>query len=39
MARRKTTLWKAARPQGVPRHQLAPRHEGAVAGLMIPYGI
>jgi hypothetical protein len=29
MAHTKTTQWKATGPQGVPRHQLAPRHEGS----------
>jgi hypothetical protein len=32
----KTTLQKATGPQGVPFHQLAPRHEGAAVGAMIP---
>jgi hypothetical protein len=32
MARTKTTLRKATGPQGVPRHQLAPRHEGSSSG-------
>jgi hypothetical protein len=32
MARTKTTQRKATRPWGVPRHQLAPRHEGSSSG-------
>jgi hypothetical protein len=32
MARSKTTQWKATGPRGVPRHQLAPRHEGSSSG-------
>jgi hypothetical protein len=32
MARIKTILQKATGPQGVPRHQLAPRHEGSSSG-------
>jgi predicted RNase H-like nuclease (RuvC/YqgF family) len=38
MARRKTTLQKANGPQGVPRHQLAPRHEGSNSGRNDPIG-
>jgi hypothetical protein len=36
LAHTKTTLRKATGPQGVPRHQLAPRHEGRAVGAMIP---
>jgi hypothetical protein len=32
MARTKTRLQKATRPQGMPHHQLAPRHEGSNSG-------
>jgi hypothetical protein len=32
MARTKTTQQKATGPRGVPRHQLAPRHEGSSSG-------
>jgi hypothetical protein len=32
MARTKTTQRKATGPQGVPWHQLAPRHEGSSSG-------
>jgi hypothetical protein len=38
MARTKTTLRKATIPQGVPRHQLAPRHEGRISGSNDPIG-
>jgi hypothetical protein len=38
MARTKTTLRKATGPQGVPRHQLAPRHEGSNSGSNDPIG-
>jgi hypothetical protein len=38
MARTKTTLRKAIVPQGVPRHQLAPRHEGSSNGSNDPIG-
>jgi hypothetical protein len=38
MACTKTTLWKATEPQGVPRHQLAPRHEGSSSGSNDPIG-
>jgi chromosome segregation ATPase len=38
MARIKTTQRKAARPRGVPRHQLAPRHEGSSSGSNDPIG-
>jgi predicted RNase H-like nuclease (RuvC/YqgF family) len=32
MARTKTTQRKSTRPQGVPRHQLASKHEGSSSG-------
>jgi hypothetical protein len=32
MARTKTTQRKATGPHGVPRHKLAPRHEGSNSG-------
>ena len=38
MARTKTTLRKATGPQGVPRHQLAPRHERRSSGSNDPIG-
>jgi septal ring factor EnvC (AmiA/AmiB activator) len=38
MARTKTTQRKATEPQGVPRHQLAPRHEGSSNGSNDPIG-
>jgi hypothetical protein len=38
MARMKTTLRKATRPHGVPRHQLAPCHEGSSSGSNDPIG-
>jgi hypothetical protein len=38
MACTKTTLRKAIGPQGVPRHQLAPRHEGSCSGSNDPIG-
>jgi hypothetical protein len=38
MARTKTTQQKATGPQGVPRHQLAPRHEGRSSGSNDPIG-
>jgi hypothetical protein len=38
MARTKTTLRKAVGRQGVPRHQLAPRHEGSSSGSNDPIG-
>jgi hypothetical protein len=38
MARTKTTLRKATRPQGVPHHQLAPRHEKSSSGSNDPIG-
>jgi hypothetical protein len=38
MARTKTTLRKETGPQGVPRHQLAPRHEGSSSGSNDPIG-
>jgi hypothetical protein len=38
MARTKTTLRKATGPQGVPRHQLAPRHERSSSGSNDPIG-
>jgi hypothetical protein len=38
MARRETTQRKATRPQGVPRHQLAPRHEESSSGSNDPIG-
>jgi hypothetical protein len=39
MARTKVTQRKAAGPQGVPRHQLAPRHEGSSSGSNDPIGV
>jgi hypothetical protein len=38
MARTKTTQRKATGPRGVPRHQLAPRHEGNNSGSNDPIG-
>jgi hypothetical protein len=38
MARTKTTQRKATGPRGVPRHQLAPRHEGSSSGSNDPIG-
>ena len=38
MARTKTALLKAIGPQGVPHHQLAPRHEGSSSGSNDPIG-
>jgi hypothetical protein len=38
MARTKTTQQKATIPRGVPRHQLAPRHEGSSRGSNDPIG-
>jgi hypothetical protein len=38
MVRTKTTQRKATRPRGVPRHQLAPRHEGSSSGINDPIG-
>jgi hypothetical protein len=38
MARTKVIQRKATRPQGVPRHQLAPRHEGSSSGSNDPIG-
>jgi hypothetical protein len=38
MTRTRTTQWKATRPHGVPRHQLAPRHEGSSSGSNDPIG-
>jgi hypothetical protein len=38
MAPTKVTQRKATRPQGVPRHQLAPRHEGSSRGSNDPIG-
>jgi hypothetical protein len=38
MARTKTTLRKAIGPQGVPRHQLAPCHEGSNSESNDPIG-
>jgi hypothetical protein len=38
MAHTKTTQWKATEPQGVPQHQLAPRHEGSSSGSNDPIG-
>ena len=32
MARTRKTVRKSIGPQGVPRHQLAPRHEGSSSG-------
>jgi chromosome segregation ATPase len=38
MARTKTTQRKLTGPQGVPRHQLASRHEGSSSGSNDPIG-
>jgi hypothetical protein len=38
MARTKIAQRKATRPRGVPRHQLAPRHEGRSSGSNDPIG-
>jgi chromosome segregation ATPase len=38
MARTKTTQRKSTGPQGVPRHQLASRHEGSSSGSNDPIG-
>jgi hypothetical protein len=38
MARTKTTQRKAIEPQGVPRHQLAPRYEGSSSRSNDPIG-
>jgi chromosome segregation ATPase len=38
MALNKTTQRKATGPHGVPRHQLAPRHEGSSSGSNDPIG-
>jgi hypothetical protein len=38
MARTKTTPRKSTGPQGVPRHQLASRHEGSNSGSNNPIG-
>jgi hypothetical protein len=38
MARTKTTQHKSTGPQGVPRHQLASRHEGSSSGSNDPIG-
>jgi hypothetical protein len=38
MARTKTTQHKATGPHGVPRHQLASRHEGSSSGSNDPIG-
>jgi hypothetical protein len=38
MTRTKTTQQKAIGPRGVPRHQLAPRHEGSISGSNDPIG-
>jgi hypothetical protein len=38
MTRTKTTQRKATGPRGVPRHQLAPRHEGSSSGSNDPIG-
>jgi hypothetical protein len=38
MARTKTTQRKSTGPQGVPRHQLASRHEGSNSGSNDPIG-
>jgi hypothetical protein len=38
MARTKTTQQKATGPRSVPRHQLAPRHEGSNSGSNDPIG-
>jgi hypothetical protein len=38
MARTKTTQRKATEPRGLPRHQLAPRHEGSSSRSNDPIG-
>jgi hypothetical protein len=38
MARTRKTSRKSTRPFGVPRHQLAPRHEGSSSGSNDPIG-
>jgi hypothetical protein len=38
MACTRKTVCKSTRPQGVPRHQLAPRHEGSSSGSNDPIG-
>jgi hypothetical protein len=38
MARTKTTQQKATEPRGMPRHQLAPRHEGSNSESNDPIG-
>jgi hypothetical protein len=38
MARTRKTVRKSTRPQGVPQHQLAPRHEGSSSGSNDPIG-
>ena len=38
MARTRKTTHKSTRPFGVPRHQLAPRHEGSSSGSNDPIG-
>ena len=38
MACTKNTQWKATGHRGVPRHQLAPRHEGSSSGRNDPIG-
>jgi hypothetical protein len=38
MARTRKTMRKSTGPQGVPRHQLAPRHEGSSSGSIDPIG-
>jgi hypothetical protein len=38
MTHTKTTQRKATGPRGVPRHQLAPRHEGSSSGSNDPIG-
>jgi hypothetical protein len=38
MARTKTTQRKSSGPHGVPRHQVASRHEGSSSGSYDPIG-
>jgi hypothetical protein len=38
MARTRKTACKSTGPLGVPRHQLAPRHEGSSSGSNDPIG-
>jgi hypothetical protein len=38
MARARKTARKSTEPLGVPRHQLAPRHEGSSSGSNDPIG-